>query len=131
MDKLQMAHEYAMQAIDTGYVCETDNLVLESWKYADAMQAEADKRNGGVPEAILNLSNSKPLEWQPDWSIAPIWAEYWFKDEDDCFWWSKRAPYFLENQVSKIIVNNTNVIALSFNYKGSWQDSLRKRPEGV
>lgn len=53
MDKLTMAHDWAMQSIDAGYVCETETLVSEAWKYADAMQAEAEKRKPkGLPDAL-------------------------------------------------------------------------------
>ena len=51
--KLEMAHEWAMQAIDTGYVCETGTLVIEAWQYADAMMVEADKRKpSGFPNVL-------------------------------------------------------------------------------
>ena len=148
MNKLQMAHQWAMKSIDAGYVCETDMLVKEAWKYADAMQAEADKRNIGERTLTKDESGNclhfhhefghkKCLdcgasleEWQPDWSQAPDWADYWFMDEDGVFWWSKGQPYFLANQVSKIVINNSNDIAPSFGYQGDWRNSLRKRPQG-
>ena len=61
--KLEMAHEWAMRAIDTGYVCETGNLVIEAWKYADAMQAEADKREKEEQsEHVFEAID----EWQPE-----------------------------------------------------------------
>ena len=44
MKKLQMAHEYAMKHVQEGFAINYDVLVVEAWKYADAMQAEADKR---------------------------------------------------------------------------------------
>ena len=47
MDKLQMAHEYLLKTMrDTAFVDESDIsfFVDTAWKYADAMQAEADKR---------------------------------------------------------------------------------------
>ena len=63
--KLEMAHECAMQAIDTGYVCETGTLVIEAWQYADAMMVEADKRSKAEAEQkrkavreMLNADNT-------------------------------------------------------------------------
>lgn len=69
MDKLQMAHDWAMQSIDTGYVCETETLVSEAWKYADAMQAEAEKRiNKERPEVLCEV----------DWNQATDNTIAWF-----------------------------------------------------
>ena len=60
MNKLKMAHQMAcaMMASNDGYTI--GGAIECAWEYADAMQAEADKRNyvGGG-------------EWQPDWSQAP------------------------------------------------------------
>ena len=42
--KLEMAHEYAMKHIQEGWDINYDVLVVDAWQYADAMQAEADKR---------------------------------------------------------------------------------------
>lgn len=133
MDKLTMAHEWAMQAIDTGYVCETKTLVSEAWCYADAMQAEADKREDKSRPDVLNPSNSRELEFQPDWSVAPNWAVAWAVDEDDTPNWFSENPE-LNFCVCEWIFKPSSSLerkhekAPSFNYKGDWQDSLRKRP---
>lgn len=126
-----MAHDHMMAMISAG--CHDGNeLLMRAWEYADAMQAEADKReNKETCDKSLNI-DSKELhveEWQPDWGVAPEWTNYWFKDQDNIFWWSKLAPYFLKKQVSKIIINNSNEVAPSFGYTGDWRDSLRKRPQ--
>ena len=42
--KLEMAHEYAMKHIQEGWDINYDVLVVDAWQYADAMQAEAVKR---------------------------------------------------------------------------------------
>ena len=57
MDKLTMAHEYAMKHLENSEGKITmHSLCLFAWQYADAMQAEADKRKEkGVPEAILEV----------------------------------------------------------------------------
>lgn len=46
--KLEMAHDYLLKTMkDTAFVDESDIcfFVGTAWKYADAMQAEADKRD--------------------------------------------------------------------------------------
>lgn len=87
--KLEMAHEWAMQAIDTGYVCETGTLVIEAWAYADTMQAEADKRNHNSD------TNEMTDDWQPDWSQAP--KEYptvtgWYIFKSQAHWICDDVP---------------------------------------
>ena len=54
MTKLEMAHDYAMKHIQEGWDINYDVLVVAAWQYADAMQAEADKRNhvGDVNEMV-------------------------------------------------------------------------------
>ena len=48
MDKLTMAHEYALEMAKQGIPLKS---CLElGWKYADAMQAEADNRNKAEAE---------------------------------------------------------------------------------
>ena len=85
MNKLQMAHEYAMEHVQEGFDINYDVLVVEAWQYADAMQAEADKRSKAEAEQkrkavreMLNADNTflekegqhfdDVEEWQPDWS---------------------------------------------------------------
>ena len=46
MDKLQMAHEWAMKH-GSEWIFDT---VPRAWEYADAMQAEEDKRNKAEAE---------------------------------------------------------------------------------
>ena len=56
MNKLQMAHEYFMKHGRNNSWMESD--AIDAWKYADAMQAEEDKRKvSGVPEAIRENSH--------------------------------------------------------------------------
>ena len=68
--KLEMAHDFAMN-------CKRPDLTLEgvvslSWKYVDAMQAEADNRSKKhhdfVPAIMEGIKNAELEEWQPDWS---------------------------------------------------------------
>lgn len=67
MDKLKLAHEFSMKLVGnpTTPLKDMDSIIAASWQYADAMQAEAEKREPkGLPEALRE-------EWQPDWSQAP------------------------------------------------------------
>lgn len=54
MDKLQLAHEYALEMAKQGIPLKS---CLElGWKYADAMQAEADKRERKEsPEVLFDV----------------------------------------------------------------------------
>ena len=116
MDKLTLAHEYAMQLVaspdyddDMGLV----DFVAHVWKYADAMQAEAEKRNKAEAaqkrkemREMLNAPNTfieregqhfdDLHECEVDWRVAPddathyvIFADglaYWYKSEKlECF----------------------------------------------
>lgn len=63
MDKLQMAHEYALEMAKQGIPLKSCKEL--GWKYADAMQAEADKRNKAEEEQkrkyireLLNAGNT-------------------------------------------------------------------------
>ena len=42
--KLEMAHEYAIALINSDSEMQFDKIIRLCWDYADAMQAEADKR---------------------------------------------------------------------------------------
>ena len=133
MNKLQMAHEYFMKHGRNNSWMESD--VIDAWKYADAMQAEADKRAVKLPDVFFDTKQNE--EWQPDWSQAPSWANWWAMDG-----FSKKAnwyidkPYLdddskveLEWNIDLTINTETYMHAPSFNYQGNWQDSLRKRPQ--
>ena len=65
MDKLQMAHEFMMKKMETETIDNHWELFYSSWRYADAMQAEADKRNKAEAEEkrkyireLLNAGNT-------------------------------------------------------------------------
>ena len=64
-DKLKLAHEWAMSMLakDPRYSDATD-FDVRAWQYADAMEAEYNKRKvSGFPDALKE-------EFQPDWSVA-------------------------------------------------------------
>lgn len=144
--KLEMAHEwYMMQTRRNGCA-----LVADAWKYADAMQAAADKRGEEEMDKrsdelrnILKLSKFKPLElqpdskeWQPDWSQAPDWANWWVATANQSGkitggWFYENEPEFgLSGGPSTYhSVGCRVVLTDSFGYTGNWRNSLRKRPE--
>ena len=142
MNKLEMAHEYAMKHLENSKGNITmASLTAFAWQYADAMQAEAEKRNysekqdssewqpDSVPTEILKhdawrkswqRENIKPsLEWQPDWSQAPKGSDAWrMYGDGNCAWLVDIDGDFKWWAPSP-----------SFDYQGNWQDSLRKRPQ--
>ena len=150
--KLEMAHEWAMKHGDAETVGSRQNMVKYAWDYADAMQAEADKRKKeGVEEEskkskevrqkLINTFEKHKLhcseEWQPDWSQAPAWANWWAMDG-----FSKKANWYIdkpyldddsevESEWNIALKTNTETYmhAPSFGYTGDWRNSLRKRPQ--
>ena len=129
LDKAKMAHDYAIEMLKRGDP--ERNIAFDAWTLADAMQAEADKR------LKTDVGNTDASEWQPDWSQAPDWANWWAMDG-----FSKKANWYIdkpyldddsefESEWNIDLKTNTETYmrAPSFNYQGSWQDSLRKRPQ--
>ena len=122
MNKLQMAHEYFMKHGRNNSWMESD--VIDAWKYADAMQAEADKRNYSEKQ--------DSSEWQPDWSQAPDWANWWCLSVRHGAMWFSREPICTKSTWA--MLNDVKFCAASFDeapsfgYKGDWKNSLRKRP---
>ena len=142
--KLEMAHEWAMQAIDTGYVCETGTLVIEAWQYADAMQAEADKREKEEAaqrrkeiREMLNAPNTfveregqhfDDMEWQPDWSQAPDWANFLVRSFKGTAYWHSSEPR--PSGAGWVDGGHCDLAHLDcYHSAGDWRNSLRKRPE--
>ena len=123
MDKLKLAHDYALVRITCNNPKTLDEIISLSWYYADAMQAEADKRvNKERPDVLKE-------EWQPDWSQAPEWANYIAVYSDYC-----NASYF--EKEPKIISGYTwggtdgrSLLTPIPVYAGNWKESLRKRPQ--
>lgn len=129
-----MAHEYAMKHSKADTIYNREETIELAWRYADAMQAEADKRNNketrdkniGLDSSVLKPSNSMELEWQPDWSVAPESADYWAMDENGwCNWYSKEHEVIGTQWDWDDVFKSSS----SFNYQGNWQESLRKRPQ--
>ena len=124
--KLEMAHDYAMKHIQEGWDINYDVLVADAWQYADAMQDEADKRVIKLPDVFFDTKPNE--EWQPDWSQAPSWANWWVMTKGGFFAWVDSEPR-LSNPHGGWLMSRGKTVAQSFNYQGKWQDSLRKRPQ--
>ena len=68
MNKYEQAQRFAEILLTSGLKGEWDiptdismfdSIASDAWRMVDVMQAEADKRNGGVPEAIQGYENEK------------------------------------------------------------------------
>lgn len=144
---MELAHDCAL-----AYIKYSDgkthykDVVEFAWRYADAMQAEADKRNKAEAEQkrkemreMLNAPNTfveregqhfDDVNWQPDWSQAPEWAKWWYVTDKNNPKWCSKKPYqdgcnwFVGASETYSLYN-----APSFGYTGNWQDSLRERPQ--
>ena len=167
--KLELAHEYAIELIRKNDYKQynMESAVQHGWEYADAMQAEADKRKPKEPrETHKNLAEFKMYpeydasinyppdawvmykgekrlavsidikkEWQPDWSQAPEWANWWaIGSLTKQGIWSEAKPNSVKIngadcwEVTSPIGDEHLSVTPSFNYTGDWRDSLRKRP---
>ena len=149
--KLEMAHEFMLAMIKAG--CHDGPELLErAWQYADAMQAEADKRNKAEAEQkrnavreMLNADNTflekegqhfDDVEWQPDWSQAPEWANWWVATADregkiSGGWFYENEPELGAGKGPSVYYSpsRSSILTDSFGYTGDWRESLRKRPQ--
>ena len=113
MDKMKLAHDAALAMINSG--CSLHTAIADAWAYADAMQAEADKRNKAEAEQkrkeireMLNAENTfveregqhfDDVHWQPDWSQAPNDAIGWMIF-DGVSTWLGESGYLIEDAPS-------------------------------
>lgn len=154
MDKLKLAHDWALVFMQHNKDLSVAAKTVSAWAfdYADAMQAEAEKRNKAEAEQkrkeireILNDANTfieregqhfdDVEEWQPDWSQAPEWATHFFCERDDD---DRLNGYFAEDK--RGISINSDISGFdgygrvcsceTFGYQGDWKESLRRRPHG-
>ena len=141
--KLKMAHDWMMKHDDGSMSVEV--VVFKAWQYADAMQAEAEKRKpSGLPKSLRErhdfteaiakgVENYEKEEWQPDWSQAPSWANWWAMDEDKKTRWiysELEQPYTSDTFLRWFALGRfDSEDAPSFGYTGDWRNSLRKRPQ--
>ena len=138
--KLEMAHEYAIALINSDCEMQFDKFIRLCWDYADAMQAEADKREpSGFPNVLRGACGEivavkvDDKEWQPDWSQAPEWANWWAMDENKNTRWiysQLEQPYISDIFLRWCALGMfDSEDAPSFGYTGDWRESLRKRPK--
>ena len=147
-----MAHDYLRDIVSNWEYDDSFDPVAEAWKYADAMQAEVDKRNKAEAEQkrnavreMLNADNTflekegqhfDDVEWQPDWSQAPEWANWWVATADregkiSGGWFYENEPELGAGKGPSVYYSpsRSSILTDSFGYTGDWRNSLRKRPE--
>ena len=132
--KLEMAHDYSRDIVSNWEYDDSFDPVAEAWQYADAMQAEADKREKEEQDKLKQNERNHHdelvfiglEEWQPDWSQAPEWANWWATDKDLVSFWHEDRPKFDEIEFYQC---GMFCDAPSFNYQGNWKESLRTRPQ--
>ena len=153
--KLEMAHDYLRDIVSNWEYDDSFDPVAEAWQYADAMQAEADKRECKERTDVLltkdkdgkclhfhhEFGHKKCMdcgasleEWQPDWSQAPDWANWWAVDKNGQGIWYNLEPRRDQSAVEWVIDFSSGSdfsykISPDFNYQGDWRESLRKRPK--
>ena len=138
--KLEMAHDYLRDIVSNWEYDDSFDPVAEAWQYADAMQAEADKRKlSEFPNVLRGACGEivavkvDDIEWQPDWSQAPDWANWWAMDENKNTRWiysQLEQPYISDIFLRWCAVGMfDSADAPSFGYTGDWRESLRKRPQ--
>ena len=146
--RLELAHEYALEMAKQGIPLRS---CLElGWKYADAMQSEADKRKTKCdekieinmypeydatinypPDAWVMYQGEKRLavsikdEWQPDWDELPSNANYFAMDKSGMCNVYENKPEICDDQWD---FGDAILECDSFGYTGDWRNSLRKRP---
>ena len=67
-------------------------------------------------------------QWQPDWSQAPEWANYWYTDGLIAMWSSHDPKSYDPFDIKRCPFGLTVDTAPTFNYQGDWIESLRVRP---
>ena len=138
-----MAHDYLKVLLTQNTSRTVGEAVETAYALADAMQAEADKREKEESEKkradireMLKANNTfveregqhfDGVEWQPDWSQAPDSAMYWAMDGCGQCNWYEREPEVCGSQwdFGSVIEQSDT----GYDYQGNWQDSLRKRPQ--
>lgn len=141
MDKLTMANSWALKLLEINDGNLNIDYATSAWSYADAMQAEADKREDkALPDAILNNEKRKQEqinhhdalvevgleEWQPDWSQAPDGFNRFVVGSDGGYGFFTNMEPQLQDDFW--FVGADGIVIKDHGYQGNWQDSLRKRP---
>jgi hypothetical protein len=82
VNKLELAHAFALHGIDVGVLNSNyslDLLVAHSWQYADLMLAEDEKRKDKSLPEVLND------DFVIDWDYVSKRYNYWVMDKDGKF----------------------------------------------
>lgn len=144
MDKFQVAHEWAMKTMEKSRpFMSTNDLVKSSWQYADAMQAEADKRKKEEAEQkrkemreMLNAENTfieregqhfDDVHWQLDWSRAPSDFNWFVKQYDGTSHFLNVKPDLTKDYWRTD--TKAQWVQVGIDCPVNWRNSLRKRPQ--
>lgn len=112
------AHEYAMKHDNDTLSVEV--LVFKAWQYAEAMQAQLDKRK--APEPDLDT-------WQLDWNLAPQGYDWFVKNTNGRTGFVTQKPYINLNTSKWMVMGDGEFFECKINCPLDWRKSLRKRPE--
>lgn len=138
MDKLQMAHEYALKMLskDTKYL-DIQNIADNAYrlagllldKYSPKCAQELDIEL--LPEFSNKCTNQENIasggQLVIDWSLAPQWAESWAVDRSGiAYWYSDTTPRMTDFSWSGVDFKNAPTFGFE-NSQINWKDSLRKR----
>ena len=150
--KLEMAHDYAVAMLETPAQLtgmSDKDIAIAAFNLAEAMQAEADKRECKERTDVLltkdkdgnclhfhhEFGHKKCMdcgasleEWQPDWSQAPSGYD-WFVVGGRS---GKGFFCLVEPEIVKDhywFVGEDCLSVDKHNYTGDWRESLRKRPQ--
>ena len=92
-----------------------------------------DPKTISVCSSNIGLDSQVLKDWQPDWSQAPDWANWWAMDENKNTRWiysELEQPYISDMFLMWFAIGRfDSADAPSFGYTGDWRNSLRKRPQ--
>ena len=95
-----------------------------------------DPKTISVCSSNIGLDSQVLKEWQPDWSQAPEWVNWWVATANQSGkitggWFYENEPEFglCDGPSTYHSVGCRVVLTDSFGYTGDWRDSLRKRPK--
>ena len=152
--KLEMAHEWMMKHDDGSMSVEV--VVFKAWQYADAMQAEADKRikakaerdaeeskvffekltkneDGSCKHFHTTLNRGECFDCGEKLNMADSpqleWQPDWSQAPADALTWAINSDGYASWALYRDGYYFSTVQAPSFGYTGDWRNSLRKRPQ--
>jgi len=126
MNKLQMAHEYAIALINSrSENMEFDKFINLCHNYADAMHLEDEKRKDkSLPEVLRD-------GFVIDWSSIEPEIDYVAMDADKRWHGYRNEPNLKLDENQWVLGDHDSDYShlLLDGYQGDWKQSLRKRPE--